>query len=390
MSPIQAAGANTFKPPTHDDSITELSSGDASQGPSVPAGAQELAEELKGYIVGPVPVQTFLNLYVPQVEHDMTVFDKESAEHFQRKMRESKSEKSMVKMWVGALPLSIVVSLDQIPSVIEMEKFCPDLKPCNVHAKETTVFYNIGIKPNIILHRGKHQAMRFVELMGEVKTKKSSDPFVDENAESIEAYTVEGIKTRVKSPPIPPVILVYSTVPTAGVVVTQKIPLADQNLAQFFWCFNHMSKSKQGWDKKVAGTAGAERSDAWIAFELQKYISVSYRSGKGMPSEEEKEKKVKELKSIVPSTETLPYLKASIGGVEVIIGDIIHAAVYSPLGRATRTFKAYFIAENRTVLLKSTWRVIDQSRRREHEVYDAPHQQNGGHYTPPPLPIGFL
>ncbi|KAF8337754.1 hypothetical protein F5887DRAFT_1078090 [Amanita rubescens] len=375
MSPIQAAGANTFKPPTHDDSITELSSGDASQGPSVPAGAQELAEELKGYVVGPVPVQTFLNLYVPQVEHDMTVFDKESAEHFQRKMRESKSEKSMVKMWVGALPLSIVVSLDQIPSVIEMEKFCPDLKPCNVHAKETTVFYNIGIKPNIILHRGKHQAMRFVELMGEVKTKKSSDPFVNENAESIEAYTVEGIKTRVKSPPIPPVILVYST--------TRILP---NSFGVSTTCQN---PNKAG-DKKVAGTAGTERSDAWIAFELQKYISVSYRSGKGMPSEEEKEKKVKELESIVPSTETLPYLKASIGGVEVIIGDIIHAAVYSPLGHATHTFKAYFIAENRTVLLKSTWRVIDQSRRREHEVYDAPHQQNGGHYTPPPLPIGFL
>ena len=240
----------------------------------------------------------------------------------------------------------------------------------DIHTRELTKFCGSGIKPDVVIHRDQKSAempdKRTIELMGEFKHDKGCDPFVDDSPDDVRTKTVMGLATLEQ-------ITSYATCHMAmqsrthvfqflviadyarllrwdrsGVIVTRKIALNDKNLAEFFWRFCHLALGERGWDTTM--TRPLDNTEV-----------------------EEARVKLSEAKGVLGNdNDDLPhrYAKITLEHDSYIVHRLPHIGTESPFGRATRAFAAYSLGTKRVVFLKSTWRVIGETRKPEHEIYD--------------------
>ena len=65
-----------------------------------------LAEEVRGHVVGPMPVKEFLELYVPKANVPMQEFVQKDADVFEKNMKAKETEAPMIEEWVCSVYLS--------------------------------------------------------------------------------------------------------------------------------------------------------------------------------------------------------------------------------------------------------------------------------------------
>ena len=247
----------------------------------------------------------------------------------------------------------------------------------DVHTHGLTKFSGAGIKPDVVLHSARSNDKvpdkQAIELMGEFKSDKSCDPFVDDGPDDIRSATKNGSDCLAQ-------ITGYATCHMAmqprthifqfmviadyvrllrwdrsGVVVTRKFDLNAKNLVEFFWRFNHLGKADRGWDDTMKEPSKEELEEAKVKLE-----EAERRLGKG--------------DDLSPY-----YAKICLEKDTYIIHRLSHTGTESPFGRATRAFAAYSLRSKKVVFLKSTWRVMGDTRKPEHEIYEELHSAGVKH-----------
>jgi hypothetical protein len=258
--------------------------------------------------------------------------------------------------------------------------YTEECKMIDTHAQEVTKFCGAGIKPDMVVRLLPENVevhdKQTIEMMGEFKSDKGCDPFVDDSPKGIHSPTQKGLEVLAQ-------ITSYATCHMAmhshthvfqflviadyarllrwdrsGVVVTRKIDLNDKNLAEFFWRFDNLKAEERGWDTTVISPSDEEVEEAKV--ELSK---AELKLGKGRD----------ELRP--------RYLKIFLGPERdsYIVRSLSYAGTQSPFGRATRAFAAYSLQNKKAVFLKSTWRVVSETRRPEHEIYKELHEAGVKH-----------
>ncbi|KAF8634183.1 hypothetical protein AX17_004274 [Amanita inopinata Kibby_2008] len=343
-----------------------------------------LGAETTGYVVGPVPVKDFLKLYVPgdaEIKKNQPKFDREGAKQL-KTLLESVNEESMYKPWVES-----------------MTRYSPKFKIHDVHSRKLLEFCNINIKPDIVLcphppkektvnqdaSKTENQASKTndkpekidvskIELFAEFKANRTDDPFVDIDPQTVEAGNNQardtlgqlaayatchmGVQHRTH---VFQILVVGSYArllrwDRSGVVVTEEIPVKNSALAEFLWCFSHLSDLERGWDTCVTKPSQELMDQAKAKLgESSEYWHVSLGAGRG----------------------------------SYVVGQAKFAATHSPFGRATRFYEGYTVQPVNTqsktiepgtvVSLKLTWRVHADTRRPEHETYAILHGEKVEH-----------
>ena len=341
-----------------------------------------LGKETVGYIVGPMPIETFLDAYVPQKSVDVP-FVQAKANEMQLRFREiiiKSGEDGMYQEWVS-IPCC---NFPQLPSsflqIDSMGIYTQNCEMLDVHTRELTKFCGGGIKPDIAVRLRPKNAEVFdkqtVELMGEFKADKGCDPFVDDSPDGVHSTTDKGLETLGQITSYATchmgmhsrthvfqflVIADYARLlrwDRSGVVVTRKIDLNDKNLAEFFWRFDHLTDEERGWDTTVTVALSEEVKEAEA-----KLSDAELKLGK------------------VSDGLSPRYLKISLGPGRgsYIVHSLSYAGTQSPFGRATRAFAAYSLQNKNVVFLKSTWRVVSETGRREDEIYQKLHEARVNH-----------
>ncbi|KAF8634180.1 hypothetical protein AX17_004271 [Amanita inopinata Kibby_2008] len=211
-----------------------------------------LASETTRRVVGPMPVKTFLELYVPTRTSENLRFNRKATEQLVQlvQLLEDVDEIQMYEPWIKA-----------------MNRYSPNFKIHDVHDEE---FSEISIRPDIVLcsgtlNNGKIDPSK-IELFGEFKTCSVDDPFTDDDPGTVEADDNQardtlgqmaayaachmGIQHRTHVFQI----LVFRNYARllrwdrSGVIVTEEISLEGSTLARFLWDFNHLSDAERGWD----------------------------------------------------------------------------------------------------------------------------------------------
>ncbi|CAL1708972.1 unnamed protein product [Somion occarium] len=150
----------------------------------------------------------------------------------------------------------------------------------------------------------------------------------------------------------------------AGCIVSDLFNLLEDSnlLADFFWCYAHMTREQRGFDPTVVPASAAESklfSDA-----LSRYI------------EESKPRDVSYLQPSPDSTYPISKMHTPMakGIRQLIVGKPFWDAD-SP-DRTTRAYAAYDMVEKKIVFAKDSWRDQDEGMLSEAEIYDTLKKNN--------------
>ena len=135
----------------------------------------------------------------------------------------------------------------------------------------------------------------------------------------------------------------------AGVIVSERIPLDNPALKQFFWRFNHSDAIGRGHDPTVT------------PFKFTKDLTNMFLFDQLQFSADPGDMNMKDVKffQVLLPRENKSY----------VVGKPTYEGMSSLASRATRTFKAWCLTTHRPVFLKDSWRILSQSLRPEHEIY---------------------
>ncbi|KAM6501586.1 Protein kinase-like domain containing protein, partial [Amanita muscaria] len=203
--------------------------------------------------------------------------------------------------------------------------------------------------------------------MIELKHQERFDPFVDDNKDKVEGTTEksedalgqsicyatchESIQGRTCVFQVF-VIKDYARLlrwDRSGAIVTCKIPLSDSKFFEFFWRFCHLDASERGWDMTMESPSLKDVTDA-------------------------KDKLLKAEKEVGIDCNSQHFGKISLGEEkDSYIVHRIFSGTQSPFGRGTRGYAAYRKKDGKVRFLKSTWRVVGEGRKPEHEIYATLH-----------------
>lgn len=190
----------------------------------------------------------------------------------------------------------------------------------------------------------------------EFKPAAGDDPF-DDNSDNFERDTEGGKKTLGQ-------IAVYATAQLArqfrthvfsilvfptyarllrwdrsGVIVSGEIDLLNTKvIPQFFLRLQRATAPMRGVDKTV-------------------------KPAKLTPKQET------EVRAALGAAEDTVLLEMEVAGRKFITADSVFFGASSPLGRATRCYRAYDLRKKKTYIMKDSWRIYTPSRKPEHEIY---------------------
>ncbi|CAL1708974.1 unnamed protein product [Somion occarium] len=327
-----------------------------------------LIEEMTGLFIGPMPPHNFIDAL----------------------MRLKKKLKAAPKVDFSEVPFTGVEKdmYEPLCNAINDSGVCPGFKLVDV---SSSVDKNgIRLRPDLVLVPTDAKDMMdytIMEFFVEVKVAKPADPFYDINSkalkETIEKMKGDSAKTRGQITSYAAALLsrqhrtfAFSITicgqyvrffrwDRAGCIVSEKFNfLRDSHLlAEFFWCYAHMTREQRGFDPTVVPASAAESklfSDA-----LSRHI------------EESKPRDVSYLQPKPDSTYPISKMQVpTMNGIrEVIVGKPFQDS-NSPCGRATRAYAAYDLVEKKVVFAKDYWRDEAKGLLSEAEFYDILKQSN--------------
>jgi hypothetical protein len=136
----------------------------------------------------------------------------------------------------------------------------------------------------------------------------------------------------------------------AGVIVSERIRLDKSVLARFFWRFSNANPMERGHDPTVT------------PFKFTKDLTKEFLFNQLQFAADLGNVKVE----VVNFFEMLLPRENN----RYVIGKATYRGVASIASRATRSFKAWCLTTKRPVFLKDTWRILSDSLRPEHEIYE--------------------
>ncbi|CAL1712414.1 unnamed protein product [Somion occarium] len=327
-----------------------------------------LIEEMTGLFVGPMPPHNFIDAL----------------------MRLKKKLKAAPKVDFSEVPFTGVEKdmYEPLCNAINDSLVCPGFKLVDV---SSSVDKNgIRLRPDLVLVPTDAKDMMdytIMEFFVEVKVAKPADPFYDINSkalkETIEKMKGDSAETRGQITSYAAALLsrqhrtfAFSITicgqyvrffrwDRAGCIVSDTFNFLEDShlLAEFFWCYAHMTREQRGFDPTVVPASAAQAkllSDA-----LSQYI---------------KESRPRNVSYLQPKPDsTYPISKMQVpttnGIRELIVGKPFQDS-NSPCGRATRAYAAYDLVEKKVVFAKDYWRDEGKGLLSEAEFYDILKQSN--------------
>ncbi|KAH7884228.1 hypothetical protein F5I97DRAFT_1957019 [Phlebopus sp. FC_14] len=336
-----------------------------------------LATETSGRYIGPMPVEDFLDEFLPEVDTEDTcptippdVF---------KNVTEASSETAMYPQFVRIIG-----------------QFAPSMEFVDTHNYSSDVG-GMALKPDVSIYATDNRPAKVtpdfskMESWIEFKATASDDPFVDYDVDALP----EGDETRedfqeefsfendtVMAKQIRGQLTAYGLAhlgsqfrnfafsvlimgtharfmrwERAGVVVTRRFNYIENPglLAGFFWRFSHLSAQERGTDESV------EAADSLPPAE-EKHILQALGLNDGTPL----------FKYKVPDGEA----------GRSFFGPRPPCPPYSLIGRSTRALPVYDLEKKKCVYLKDTWRIDASEIKPEGEVYEMLHNAQVPHIAP--------
>ena len=253
-----------------------------------------------------------------------------------------------------------------------MKIYCPNLEGVNTSKTPMTTFSGNVIKPDVTYYNisrpDKRATVESAELMVEAKYDDNDDPFevhptdkglfregdrpkqtLGQVTNYATAHLAAQFRTHIFS------ILYFRKAARlmrwdrAGVIVSERIQIDSLDFKTFFWRFNHASFEERGHDPTV--TPFKFTKDLTKEF-LFKQLQFEADPGKFKLND------INFFKVVLPREDNC-----------YVIGKATYLGVASLASRATRSFKAWCLKDNRPVFLKDTWRILSGSLKPEHEIY---------------------
>ncbi|KAG6887787.1 hypothetical protein C0992_010739 [Termitomyces sp. T32_za158] len=304
-----------------------------------------LHAEISGRVVGPVDVEVF-NEFLPPAQGIGTKPDGRAAyQVLAPVLKDATNEQGMYKALVEYL-----------------KELCPsgNVNFCDKHDNVLRVFNGIDIKPDIVVYLNNDDAA--IEAMFEVKYNDSDDPFDDQiygfQRESNDSKRTLGqitsyatyhqareFRTHAFSALIFRSYVRLFRWDRSGVVATRKILLDNPSLFDFFDRFTSATIAERGRDCTVTANN----------------LPLSEMTG---------------IRRLLECNEEAPLLAIPVGDKNYIILKDQPLGSASPIGRSTRSFKAYCLQDKMVVFLKDSWRVVSPTLKPEHEIYAKLHEHN--------------
>ncbi|TFK66286.1 hypothetical protein BDN72DRAFT_899991 [Pluteus cervinus] len=308
----------------------------------------EAREELSGHIVGPMPPKDFLDEFLPAKNLRKSNNPPKIKADVFKKMSKVSTELPMYEEWIKALEPYCGKNIVQVDSHAHVafdqdgHKFGPDI----------TTYYDVPEDD-----RPEKCTLTQADMLLEFKFHTSDDPF-DDDSDNFERATEGGKKTLGQ-------ITVYATAQLArqfrthvfsilvfpkyarllrwdrsGVVVTGKIDLLNTKvIPEFFLRLQRATPRFRGVDGTV-------------------------RPANLTPEQDQ------EVRAALGAESDTVLLEMTVSGRKFITADSVFFGASSPLGRATRCFRAYDLKKKKSHILKDSWRIYTRSRKPEHKIYD--------------------
>jgi hypothetical protein len=254
-----------------------------------------------------------------------------------------------------------------------MEGFCPKLIGIDTSNTQMTTFSGKIIKPDITyfnspLPKSGGVNVERAELMVEAKFIQQDDPFEEEpTAEGflsnndrarqtlgqVTSYATAHLAAQFRTHAFS-ILLFRETArimrwDRSGVIVSERIPLDEPQLTEFFWRFSNASPTERGHDPTVTPFEFTTKLTKTFLFE-----QLQFAADLG----DVKVQDVNFFEVLLPREKK-----------RYVIGKATYLGVSSLASRATRSFKAWCLTTKTPVFLKDTWRVLSGSLSPEHEIY---------------------
>ncbi|KAH7881734.1 hypothetical protein F5I97DRAFT_1932577 [Phlebopus sp. FC_14] len=327
-----------------------------------------LATETSGRYIGPMPVEAFLDEFLPEVDTEDTC--PTIALDVFKNVTEASSETAMYPQFIQSIG-----------------QFAPSIDFVDTHNYSSEVG-GIALKPDVSIYATDSRPAKVtpdfsrMESWVEFKATASDDPFVDYDVDALpeggetredflEKFSFENDTVMAKQ--IRGQLTAYGLAhlgsqfrnfafsvlimgtharfmrwERAGVVVTRRFNYIENPglLAGFFWRFSHLSVQGRGTDESV------EAADSLPPAE-EKHILQALGLNDGSPL----------FKYKVPDGEA----------GRSFFGPRPPCPPYSLIGRSTRALPVYDLEKKKCVYLKDTWRIDASEIKPEGEVYEMLH-----------------
>ncbi|KAG2115711.1 hypothetical protein BD769DRAFT_1363258 [Suillus cothurnatus] len=349
-----------------------------------------LAEEMKDRFVGPMPVQKFMDDYLPRLP-GQEACPHIHEQHF-RKIPEGASEKSFYTLLVDAI-----------------RPFTPGFEVIDTsqHPNSGVECGGFKLRPDVALYpencgRTKITDFELMAMFLEVKSSDKHDPFADPPQDTLsklvgderdiflnnwkfECDTTHGILTRGQ-------MIAYALTQIGcqfrqfafsvaiigkhariirwdrgGAVVTERFDYTEQPwlLADLFWRFSRASAERMGLDQSVTEVeADFDGREICTKLKLPPSTQLFYY---GVPDDDASRAQRDD-----------PDLTA----LYRYIGPRPHFPSRSLIGRATRSLPVYDPVKDRVVYLKDTWRIDSNDMQKEGDTYRQLHGYQVPHIAP--------
>ncbi|GJJ09181.1 hypothetical protein Clacol_003403 [Clathrus columnatus] len=309
--------------------------------------------EVTKYIVGPMPVDDFLQRFLRSLTPNPTPLPPISFENLDSLFEDLSGESGPYTKFINAV-----------------QPICSNFELRDVHSNPMHSFKSLDIQPDLcVFNKGISDADLCDPSKPEIMLKVSietDDPFDDDGeyltltkdgASETEAYFVKEtgagrrilgqitayaaaqhaaqFRTHIFSVLVFPEHARLFRWDRSGVVVTERFPLCSQYFMEFFHLYNHATPHARGLDRSVNIPSVDDTSKARVAL------------GGESP---------------------LPLVQLSLGSSSYIISHKLYMNHGCCFGRSTRGFVAYSVSLNELVFLKDSWRLDSQTP--EHDVYD--------------------
>ncbi|GJJ09164.1 hypothetical protein Clacol_003386 [Clathrus columnatus] len=315
---------------------------------------KNMASEISKYVVGPMPVSEFLNKFLrpetaPNEQKSKTPVPNDTIKGIQTYI--SSNSGNRYQALVNAL-----------------QPICSNFEFRDTNRERVKTFQGYRIAPDVcVFNRGSDDVdITQAEIMMELKSDKTDDPFADESKVSFVKESIAGRETLGQTTVYAAAhqasqfrthafsVLVFPTHARllrwdrSGVIVTKALPIISEEFVEFFQLYDEATPSMRGIDTSVSIPSPENASNARMSLGIGPNISLVQLS-LGSPLNE----------AFIVSREE--YMNNA----------------YSPLGRSTRTFIAYSTSRQYNVFLKDSWRLDSQTP--EHEIYAKLHAKNVPH-----------
>ncbi|KAI0046339.1 hypothetical protein FA95DRAFT_1560215, partial [Auriscalpium vulgare] len=323
---------------------------------------RRLAVEMGSRFIGPMPVSSFFDEFVPPPKDaNGKPVKKPTSRKFPQKA--SSSEASFI-------------------AEIEKRKLCPNLQFLDTHTTSDPL-HPKELKPDIsVVAPGQDPAWRKMELVIERKPR-AHDPFADPspvkdgednrknsflhnsdnalaNRGQISSYAAAQFQAQFREWAFSVVLLDdYARIlrwDRAGTVVTERFNWREDpdTLAEFLWRFNHLDKKQRGYDVTVTPATSGEGMLAMEGF------AAARKKGK---------------KYLPILTEDIVLHKFMVYDEKTsterfFVGPSAHVYNRSMAGRGTFGYYAWDIDGGRVVYLKDSWRINTEDMAKETDIYE--------------------